>query len=100
MDESIEALEADSIEQGQVSAWLVSTDAEMRLHRTEATVAEAESALAFAEVVQAAANASWEDPIELNRVLEMTPAGSLGLNIIDVSDANAPVHIGLVPFVS
>lgn len=72
--ESIEVLEGDPIEQGQVVARLVSADAEIRLRRAQALLKEAESALMHAEAEHDAAIASWEDPIELDRALESSRA--------------------------
>jgi RND family efflux transporter MFP subunit len=66
---TMEVLEGDRVEAGQVVARLVDADAALRLRR-----AEADHALALAEVDLAraeheAALASWESPVELDRAV-------------------------------
>lgn len=67
---SIEVLEGDHVEQGQLVARLIAEDSELRLRRAEANLAttEAQRTLTAAELL--AAQSSWDEPVELDRAVE------------------------------
>jgi len=65
--ESIEVLEGDYVEQGDVVGRLVAEDSEIRLRRAEAALAAARAALADARAEHDAARVAWEEPVELDR---------------------------------
>ncbi|MEM9083434.1 MAG: efflux RND transporter periplasmic adaptor subunit [Planctomycetota bacterium] len=68
--ESIEVLEGDYVEKGQVVARLVAEDSEIRLRESEATVANARAELSLAQAELAAAESAWNDPVDLERAVE------------------------------
>lgn len=68
--ESVDVLEGDAVEQGQIVARLISTDAELRLRRAQGALEGAESQVARAESELRAATDSWEEPVELDRAIE------------------------------
>ena len=65
--ESIGVLAGEFVEEGDVVARLVAEDSEIRLRRAEAELVGARAALAMAAAELAAAERSWEEPIELER---------------------------------
>lgn len=67
--ESIEVLEGDRVERGEVIARLVAEDAELRLRRAEAERAEARAGLERARAELAAAKRVWNEPVELERAV-------------------------------
>ncbi len=72
--ETIDVLEGDRVDQGQVVARLIDEDAQLRLRHASAQVAAAEAELAIAEAERVAAQRSWDDPIELLRAVASTRA--------------------------
>lgn len=68
--ESIDVLEGDKVEQGQVVARLIAADAELRFRRAEGALGGAQSDVARAEAELRAATVSWEEPVELDRAIE------------------------------
>ena len=68
--ESIEVLEGDRVEAGQVVARLVAEDAELRLARAEAELAAAESRALVAQAELDAATTDWQEPVERERAVE------------------------------
>ena len=72
--ESIDVLEGEYVERDQVVARLVVDDAELVLRRAEAELAAAEAALAEARAEHTAARRAWDDPIELERAVEVAGA--------------------------
>ncbi len=73
--ESIDVLEGDYIERGDVVARLVSEDSRIRLRIAEAGLAEARAALRVAEADREAASESWREPFELERRVAAGRAG-------------------------
>lgn len=67
--ESIEVLEGDGVERGQVVARLVARDAELRLAMAEAMLASAEAELALAVSERRAAQEVWDEPVERTRAV-------------------------------
>lgn len=65
--DQILVLEGDTVEQGQPVARLVRADAELALARAEADRRGAESEIALARAVLAAAETDWDEPIERTR---------------------------------
>ncbi|MEM1165991.1 MAG: efflux RND transporter periplasmic adaptor subunit [Planctomycetota bacterium] len=72
--DSIEVLEGDFVERGEVVARLVADDSEIRLRRAEAEFAAADASLAMADAERIAALRSWEEPVELERAVETNQA--------------------------
>jgi len=72
--ESIEVLEGEHVEQGDVVARLVAEDSQIRLRLTEAELANANGALASAQAERDAARRAWEDPVELDRGVAVSRA--------------------------
>ncbi len=72
--ETIEALEGDFVEKGQVVARMVAEDSQIRLRSAEAELANARAALAIAEAELAAAEGWWEEPVELERAASASGA--------------------------
>ncbi len=68
--ESIDVLEGDLVEAGQVVARLVSEDSELKLSRAEAELAAARAELASGEAELAAARTGWDEPVERERAVE------------------------------
>lgn len=68
--ESIDVLEGDYVEQGQIVATLVAEDAELMLQRAEASLQAAEAELARNRADLAAAQLGWEEPVSLERNVE------------------------------
>jgi len=68
--ESIEVLEGDRVQAGDVVARLVAEDSEIRLRRAEAALARSEADLLIARSEHEAAERAWADPIELDRAVE------------------------------
>lgn len=68
--ESIEVLEGERVEKGEVVARLVAEDAELRLRRAEADLADARAERDRVRAELAAARRSWEEPVELERAVE------------------------------
>jgi multidrug efflux pump subunit AcrA (membrane-fusion protein) len=72
--ETMEVLEGDRVEKGQVVARLVSEDTELLLQRREAELASAKSNLALAKAELQAAQTAWDEPIDLQRAVETSKA--------------------------
>ncbi|MEM7754944.1 MAG: efflux RND transporter periplasmic adaptor subunit [Planctomycetota bacterium] len=72
--ESIEVLEGEYVERGQIVAQLVAEDSELRLRRAEAVLAQNLARVAEARVTLTAAEDAWEHPVALDRAAEMTAA--------------------------
>ena len=72
--ESIHVLEGEYIEAGAVVAKLVAADSQLRVKRAEADFADSRAALTHAQAELAAATANWDEPIELERVVETRQA--------------------------
>lgn len=72
--EKVNVLEGDHVEKGEVVAELVREDEELRLRKAEADVVAAQSRLELAKADLAAAEASWKDPVELDRAVETNEA--------------------------
>jgi len=68
--ETIEALEGDPVQRGEVVARLVSEDSELRLARAEAALAGARGELALAQAELHAAQTDWDEPVERERAVE------------------------------
>ncbi|MEM1329138.1 MAG: efflux RND transporter periplasmic adaptor subunit [Planctomycetota bacterium] len=68
--ETVQVLEGDYVEQGQVVATLVADDAKLRVRRAEADLATARAAEAVARAELSAAERAWNAPIELERAVE------------------------------
>lgn len=68
--ETVEVLEGDRVEAGQVVARLVDEDAQLRVRRAEADLGNAKSKLLLAEADLKAAHRTWEEPVELERAVE------------------------------
>lgn len=75
--ESVDVLEGERVEKGQVVARLVAEDAEIALRRIEADLAAAESAVALAAAERDAASRNWDEPFELVRAVEAGRASLL-----------------------
>ncbi|MEL7472050.1 MAG: hypothetical protein AAGK04_01935, partial [Planctomycetota bacterium] len=73
---TIEVLEGDRVKEGQVVARLVADDAELRLRRADARLAQANAAVELALAERDAAQRGWDEPIALTRGVE-TGAASL-----------------------
>ncbi|MEM7629752.1 MAG: efflux RND transporter periplasmic adaptor subunit [Planctomycetota bacterium] len=67
--ESIEVLEGDRVERGQIVAQLVAEDSQLGLRQAQAGLAAARAAVGSALAEQQAAERSWADPVELERAL-------------------------------
>jgi HlyD family secretion protein len=67
--ESIDVLEGDFVERGDVVARLVTEDSEIRLRLAEAELADARAALRIAEAEREAADEVWREPVELQRAV-------------------------------
>ncbi|MFI4898780.1 MAG: efflux RND transporter periplasmic adaptor subunit [Phycisphaerales bacterium JB059] len=67
--ESVEVLEGDRVERGQVVARLVSEDSEFRLAFAEAALEGARAELARAEAELRAAQTDWDEPVERERAI-------------------------------
>lgn len=65
--ESIEVLEGDRVEAGQIVARLVAEDSQLRLQQADAELANAEARLSMAQAEHDAAQRSWEEPVDLRR---------------------------------
>lgn len=66
---SIEVLEGDYVERGDVVARLVAEDSEIRLRLVAAELENARAELRMANAEQAAASEVWEEPVELERAV-------------------------------
>lgn len=73
---SMEVLEGDRVEQGQIIARLVDEDARLRLRRAEARLAASEATLALSQAEHDAAQTHWDEPVERERAVA-THAASL-----------------------
>lgn len=71
---SIEVLEGDFVERGQIVAQLIADDAELRLRRASARLAQAESMLGVAQADHEAATHAWDQPVELERAVTTSRA--------------------------
>lgn len=89
--ETIEVLEGDHVQQGDVVARLVADDSEIRLRRAEANLAMSEASLQSASAEQEAAERAWADPIELDRAVE---AGHASVAEVEAEIAQLPSLIG------
>lgn len=67
--ESIDVLEGDFVERGDVVARLVAEDSEIRLRLAEAELADAHAAIRIAEAEREAADEMWREPVELERAV-------------------------------
>ena len=67
---SVEVLEGERVEAGQVVARLVAEDSELRLRQAEAALADARAQLAAAGAELAAAEVDWSEPVEVERGVE------------------------------
>ncbi|GAB5495660.1 MAG: HlyD family efflux transporter periplasmic adaptor subunit [Phycisphaerales bacterium] len=76
--EQVHVLEGDLVEKGQVVATLVREDEELRVRKAEADVLAAQSRVEFAKAEFAAAQAAWDDPVELDRAIETGEASLAG----------------------
>ncbi|MFG0257150.1 MAG: efflux RND transporter periplasmic adaptor subunit [Phycisphaerales bacterium JB043] len=72
--ERMHVLEGDYVEQGQIVAELVKDDSELRLRRAQASLASAEAVLELARAEHRASQRAWDEPIELERVAEVSHA--------------------------
>jgi len=72
--ESIEVLEGDYVERGQLVARLVAEDSEIRLRLAEADLADARAALDIARAEREAAQRAWDEPVELDRAVASSQA--------------------------
>ncbi len=72
--QTIEVLEGQPVEQGQIVARLVPDDAALALRRAEADVATAQAEVRLAEVDRAAAQDDWDHPIERERAVAAAKA--------------------------
>ncbi|MFG0306749.1 MAG: efflux RND transporter periplasmic adaptor subunit [Phycisphaerales bacterium JB040] len=73
--ESIEVLEGDRVERGDVIARLVAEDSELRLRVAEAELASARASLRASETEREAATRTWDEPVELERAVAAGRAG-------------------------
>ena len=67
--ESIDVLEGDFVQQGQVVARMVADDSALRLRRASADRLMAEASLAVAVADHTAAERTWAEPVELQRAI-------------------------------
>lgn len=67
--DSIDVLEGDFVEQGDIVARLVAADSEIRLEVADAELANARAALRVAEAERHAAAVLWDEPVELERAV-------------------------------
>lgn len=72
--ESVEVLEGDRVEAGQVVARLVAIDSQLRLARAEASLASAAAELSAAEADHRAAQSAWDEPVERERAVAVNTA--------------------------
>ncbi len=72
--ETIEVLEGDFVERGDVVARLVDDDAALAVRFADAELLAAEASIALADADLRAAQASWDDPVELERAVESSEA--------------------------
>lgn len=72
--ETIEVLEGDRVEAGQVVARLVADDSLLRLRRADAELAAARAELNAAEAELAAAQTDWDEPVDRTRAVETSRA--------------------------
>ncbi|MAY74698.1 MAG: hypothetical protein CMJ31_08320 [Phycisphaerae bacterium] len=68
--ESMDVLEGDRVEKGQVVARLVAEDSEIRLRVAEADLANARAERSRMQAELEAAERAWDDPVELERAVE------------------------------
>lgn len=68
--ESIEVLEGDYVEKGQVVARLIAADSKLRLRRAEAEHTRANAGLTAARAEHQAAQRAWDEPVQLERAVE------------------------------
>lgn len=68
--ESIEVLEGDRVERGQIVARLVQDDAKLSLRQSEADLAIARANLGAAAAERDAAQQAWDNPVELHRAIQ------------------------------
>jgi multidrug efflux pump subunit AcrA (membrane-fusion protein) len=85
--ETIEALEGDYVEAGDVLATLVAQDSELRLSAAEAQLASAQAAVAAARAELAAAQTAWDEPVALERAVQ---AGTAALAESEAELAQLP----------
>ncbi len=69
--ETVEVLEGDQVEKGQVVATLVAEDAELRAAKAEASLEIARANLALAEAELTAAQEAWEEFVDRTRAVEV-----------------------------
>lgn len=67
--ESVEVLEGEYVERGEVVARLVAEDSRIRLRRAEADLLSARAQLAVARAQHTAAERAWSNPVELERAV-------------------------------
>jgi len=72
--ETIEVLEGERVEKGDVVATLVAEDSELRLAQAEAALETARAERAFAQAELAAAEEDWKEAVDRERALEMSRA--------------------------
>ena len=65
--QTVDALEGESVEAGQVVATLVAEDAELALRRAQAELATARARVLDAQAARAAAQTDWDEPVERRR---------------------------------
>ncbi len=91
--ESVEVLEGDPVEKGQVVARLVAADSELRLRAAEAELAQARATLGRVQAEHDAAQQAWEHPIGLKRAAE---SGRARLAEAEAELARLPMRIASV----
>ncbi len=72
--EEVLVLEGDSVEEGQVLARLVDDDAELKWARAQAQLEVSAASLESAQAFLAAAQKNWDEPFELERLVETLKA--------------------------
>lgn len=65
--DTVNALEGQRVERGQIVATMIAEDSEIRLRRAEAELTAAQAALATARAERAAAQRNWDEPVQLER---------------------------------
>lgn len=65
--QTVDALEGESVEAGQIVATLVAEDAELTLRRAQAELATARARVLDAQAARAAAQTDWDEPVERRR---------------------------------
>lgn len=69
--ETIDAIEGDWVDKGDVIARLVGEDSELRLARADAALADARAERAHREAELRAAQSDWDEPVEQERAVEV-----------------------------